>query len=110
MTDTTTMAAESERQGGFYVPRFELKIAGAGLPRDVLFDVREITYEDSLDQIDSFTMTVNNWDDDERVFKYIGSERAALQIDGSLFACRQIGELKRLRSHLLKSQDCLKRS
>lgn len=76
MADTMTMTAESERQGGFYVPRFELKIAGAGLPRDVLFDVREMSYEDSLEAIDSFTMTVNNWDDEERVFKYIGSERA----------------------------------
>ena len=51
-------------QGGFYVPRFEVKIEGVGLPRDVLFDVSRLTYEDSIDEIDSFSMTVNNWDDE----------------------------------------------
>jgi len=47
------MHDESQRQAGFYVPRFEVKIEGAGLPRDVLFDVR---------------------DEVKREFKYIGSE------------------------------------
>ena len=70
-TQNTTMHDESQRQAGFYVPRFEVKIEGAGLPRDVLFDVREITYEDSISSIDSFKMTINNWDEVKREFKYI---------------------------------------
>lgn len=73
-TQNTTMHDESQRQAGFYVPRFEVKIEGAGLPRDVLFDVREITYEDSISSIDSFKMTINNWDEVKRECKYIGSE------------------------------------
>jgi len=74
---TTTLAKESQRQGGFYVPRFEVNIAGANLPRDVLFDVSSITYEDSITSIDSFQMTINNWNEELRQFKYIGSETEA---------------------------------
>ncbi len=77
MTTTTTMVEESRRQGDFYVPRFEVKIEGVGLPRDLLFDITKLTYEDSIDSIDSFSMTVNNWDDERGIFKYIGSETAA---------------------------------
>jgi phage protein D len=77
ITATTSMFDESQRQGAFYVPRFEVKIEGVGLPRHVLFDVSKLTYEDSIDSIDSFSMTVNNWDDERRLYKYIGSETAA---------------------------------
>ncbi len=73
----TTLLEESQQQGGFYVPRYEIKIEGANLPRDVLFDVSSLTYEDSVDSIDSFRMTVNNWDDVLREYKYIGSETDA---------------------------------
>ena len=59
------------------MPRFEVKIEGVDLPRDVLFDVSSVTYEDSIDAIDSFKMTINNWDDERREFKFIGSETAA---------------------------------
>jgi uncharacterized protein len=74
---TTTLLEESERQGGFYVPRFEVKVEGVDLPRDVLFDVSSVTYEDSVDSIDSFRMTINNWDDERREYKFIGSETEA---------------------------------
>lgn len=60
---------------GFYVPQFEVRIAGQGLPKDVLRDVTEINYRDKIDEIDSCEITVNNWDADRRVFKYIGSEK-----------------------------------
>ena len=59
---------------GFYVPQFELRIEGAGLPKNVLRDVTEITYKDKLEEIDSCEITVNNWDADRRAFKYIGAE------------------------------------
>ena len=77
MPTTTTLLEESERQGGFYVPRFEVKVEGVDLPRDVLFDASAVTYEDSVESIDSFRMTINNWDDDRRQYKFIGSETAA---------------------------------
>lgn len=78
MTPTvTTLAEESVAQGDFYVPRFQVKIAGANLPRDVLYDVRKLIYTDTIGSIDSFQMEINNWDDRAREFKYIGSETDA---------------------------------
>jgi phage protein D len=73
-----TLQEESKRKeiGSFYVPRFELKIEGAGLPRDILRDVVQATYRDNIKEIDSFELTVNNWDAEKRDFKYIGSETA----------------------------------
>lgn len=61
---------------GFYVPQFEVRIAGAGLPQDVMRDVMQVTYKDSLEELDSFEITVNNWDATGKRFKYIGSETA----------------------------------
>lgn len=80
--ETTTLREESERQGGFFVPRFEVKVQGVDLPRDVLFDVSAVTYQDSVSSIDSFQMTINNWDDQRREHKFIGSETAAQLEEG----------------------------
>jgi phage protein D len=70
----TTLGQESIAERSFYVPQFEIRIEGAGLPRDVLRDVTQVTYRDSLREIDGFEITVNNWDADTRQFKYVGSE------------------------------------
>jgi phage protein D len=72
-----TLAQESQTQRGFYVPQFAIKIQGAGLPRDVLRDVIQVTYSDNLKEIDGFELIVNNWDSVTRRFKYVGSELAA---------------------------------
>jgi len=72
-----TLAAESHAQRGFYVPQFEIRIEGAGLPHDVLRDVSRVTYTDNLKEIDGFELTVNNWDADGRRFKYVGAESGA---------------------------------
>lgn len=77
MTTVTPLAQESRDRDAFYVPRFQVKIAGANLPRDVLYDVRSLRYEDSIDAIDSFQMEVNNWDEVNREFRYIGSETSS---------------------------------
>jgi phage protein D len=69
-----TLGEESTRQGHFYVPQFEVRIEGVGLPRDVLRDVLQITYKDSIKEIDSCEITVNNWDPTTRDFKYVGAE------------------------------------
>jgi hypothetical protein len=70
----TTLGQESIAEQSFYVPQFEVRIEGTGLPREVLRDVTEVTYRDSLREIDGFEITVNNWDADTRQFKYVGSE------------------------------------
>ncbi len=74
--EVVPLVEESTRKemGHFYVPRFEVKIEGVGLPRDVLRDVIQVTYKDNIKEIDSFELTVNNWDAGVRTFKYIGSE------------------------------------
>jgi phage protein D len=72
-----TLRQESPRQGHFYVPVFEIKIEGVGLPRDILRDVTQLTYRDNIKEIDSFELTVNNWDAQTRTFKYVGAETAA---------------------------------
>jgi len=72
-----TLAQESQNQRGFYVPQFAIKIQDAGLPRDVLRDVIQVTYSDNLKEVDSFELVVNNWDTATRRFKYVGSETAA---------------------------------
>ena len=71
-----TLRQESLEQGHFYVPQFEIKIQGANLPRNVLRDVIQVTYQDGLKEIDSFQITVNNWDTVTRDFKYVGAETA----------------------------------
>lgn len=71
-----TLRDESIRRGDFYVPRFEVKIAGVNLPLDVLRDVEQVTYKDNVKELDSFELTVNNWDAKAQDFKYVGSETA----------------------------------
>ena len=69
-----TLQEESKQQGGFYVPRYEIKIAGANLPLDVLRDVIQVTYKDNIKELDSFELTINNWDARQQDFKYVGAE------------------------------------
>lgn len=72
-----TLFDESRLQNGFYVPQFEVRIEGVGLPRDVLRDVVQLTYKDNVKELDSFELTVNNWDTVNNCFKYVGAETAA---------------------------------
>jgi phage protein D len=67
-----TLADESALQGGFYVPQFELQIDGVSAPNSVVRDITQVTYKDSIKEIDSFEITVNNWDATTRRPKYIG--------------------------------------
>jgi phage protein D len=69
-----TVDSLSEALRGFYVPRFEILVEGAGLPDDVMRDVIELTYEDDVDNMDSFQITVSNWDEVAKKYKYIGAE------------------------------------
>ena len=72
-----TVQDESIKHDGFYVPQFEVRIQGVGLPQDVLRDITQLTYHDNTKEIDGFELTVNNWDSTVQNFKYIGAENAA---------------------------------
>ena len=61
---------------GFHVPHFEIRIAGRALPEAAVDDVVQITYKDNIREIDSVDITVGNWDETRRRFKYVGSETA----------------------------------
>jgi phage protein D len=84
VTTTMTMASASKANGAFYVPQFKLLASPSPtgtkepFPAAVLSDVVEINYKDKLEEIDSCELVVNNWDADNRVFKYIGSENLNL--------------------------------
>lgn len=55
----------------FYVPRFEVYVGGEELQADVAGDILQITYQDRINEIDSFSMEVNNWDPEQRKFKFV---------------------------------------
>jgi phage protein D len=75
--------ALSRGYGDMFAPAFEIRVEGVGLPHDVVRDVVEVTYTDSLTEIDRFDVTVSNWDDDKRQFKFHGSESEADAADPS---------------------------
>lgn len=54
----------------FYVPTFEIALLGRELKANIVRDITQVSYTDHLDQIDSFELTVNNWDADKRTYKY----------------------------------------
>jgi uncharacterized protein len=54
----------------FYVPTFEVKVGDTPLKREFFRDITQVSYKDSLTEIDSFEITFNNWDAKSRDFKY----------------------------------------
>lgn len=74
MSSNLTIPEASSRYGDFYVPRFEITAAGRALDARIVRDVLQVTYTDSITEIDSFDITVNNWDAETREFKYVGAE------------------------------------
>jgi phage protein D len=69
---TSTAIPLYEVKETFYVPYFEIQVRGNPMPRNVVRDVIEVHYEDSIEKVDSFTITINNWDADEQRIKYLG--------------------------------------
>lgn len=82
MTERSVIA-ESLANQGFFVPRHEIRIDGTPLLGGVLRDVIELRYKDSITEIDSAEIVVNNWDADANRFKFIGSEESAEPQDSS---------------------------
>jgi uncharacterized protein len=75
MTAAATLPVEIFKGQDFYVPAFIVKVQNEELERVVMNDIMNVTYTDSLKDVDSFDMTVNNWDAsartfDEQAFKY----------------------------------------
>lgn len=55
----------------FYVPHFEVRIGSRELPQNVVYDVTQVSYKDSLTEMDSFEITLSNlWDQATGCFKY----------------------------------------
>jgi len=57
-----------------YVPAFELEVNGSPMPRNLVRDILEVTFEDSIDAVDSFTLVFNNWDTDHLRMQYVGEQ------------------------------------
>lgn len=58
----------------FYVPAFELKVGQQRLAREVVHDITQVSYKDNISEIDSFELTISNWNAKTRTFKYSDSE------------------------------------
>jgi uncharacterized protein len=54
----------------FYVPSFQVILQDRPLGQDVINDVTQVSYQDSIDTVASFELTVNNWDAATLAFKY----------------------------------------
>ncbi|MCG8346185.1 MAG: hypothetical protein MI924_00210 [Chloroflexales bacterium] len=54
----------------FYVPSFQVKLQERPLGKDVIYDITQVSYTDNIESVDSFELTVNNWDAEKRAFKY----------------------------------------
>jgi len=75
MVEEKALPVEIYRDQDFYVPAFIIKVENEELKRVVMNDILNVTYTDSLTNVDSFDMTVNNWDEaankfDQTAFKY----------------------------------------
>jgi phage protein D len=78
MTQLVTVPEAARSFADFYVPRFEISASGRSLDAGVVRDVLQVSYNDSTTEIDSFDVTVNNWDPERREFKYVGAEESVL--------------------------------
>jgi uncharacterized protein len=45
-------------------------VRGKKLPSDVVEDILQVTYKDNVNEIDSFSIDINNWDATARTFKF----------------------------------------
>jgi len=65
------MAEKKILQGkDYYVPRFQILLGNRPLDRGAIYDIIQVTYKDNIKEIDSFELTVNNWDEEYRTFIY----------------------------------------
>ena len=70
MTHEKSIANKHEH----YIPHFQIKSAGQPHSSEVVHDILSISYQDGIDEIDSFSITISNWDADRRTCKYSDSK------------------------------------
>lgn len=58
------------RDRDFYIPYFEIWLSGKRIDRELIHDIISVTYKDSLKAFDSFEIAINDWDAEQRTFKY----------------------------------------
>ena len=63
----------------FYVPQVEVYVSGRLLQDNVIDDILQVTYKDSINEIDSFDIEINNWDAEKRSFKFTPPLKDATQ-------------------------------
>lgn len=54
----------------FYVPRYEITLQGQNLSQSVIRDVKEVSYNDSLETLDSFEFVLHDWDPVQNAPRY----------------------------------------
>lgn len=52
-----------------YVPYYKIVLLGRPLGPEIVRDITSVTYRDSIDQIDSFELSLSNWDDGDMVYQ-----------------------------------------
>jgi phage protein D len=62
----------SRERDAFYAPTFEIFAFGQEVSPAQVKDIVEVKYDDNVDRIDGFTLTVNNWDPKTRKPIYYG--------------------------------------
>jgi len=72
MDTETILPKEVFLNQDFYVPAFKILVGSKELRVEA--DVLSLTYKDSLTAVDSFEMTLNNWDAEKLEFKYSDGE------------------------------------
>jgi len=77
---TTTPIPIFSQKETFYVPRFEVYIDKKKLEGDVINDILQVTYKDSINDIDSFSIEINNWDSEKRTFKFAPPQKGFEEI------------------------------
>jgi uncharacterized protein len=72
-TDPKTVPIQDVQD--FYVPAFKIIIAGQSAGPEIIHDILRVSYKDSLTEIDSFEITVNNWDEVKYTFRYSDGDK-----------------------------------
>ncbi len=58
----------------YYVPDFDVVVDNKRIARNVRYDVMQLSYRDSIENVDSVELTINNWDADKKKFKYLDTD------------------------------------
>ncbi len=74
MMSMTTKPADAleiyEGNRDFYVPTYKVYVDGRNTPADVIRDITQVSYRDNIAEMDSFEITINNYDAETRTYKY----------------------------------------